>query len=387
MNFLILINIFDRTHSTIASSFIWVAHALPVILIGPFAAAGVDLNDKRKMMLFANFFQGLSILVYAALHGQFIYMSFIVVMLYSLLDQFYIPGEASTIPNIVSKKQLAQANGYFFMTSQASGILGFVFAGLLGDFLGFTQTMFLGAIFLFLAAVLVYKLPNIPPSKFNLGKNFEDKFKIQFNIMIEGFSFIRNNKRVLYPFAFLIILQVYLAIIITTLPSIGYELIKSKTSHTGLFVILPAGVGAFIATNRVSKRLSSKTTRKKKIVEDSMLHSAILFVSAPIIVSIFGGVFSQIFLVAVFFFVGYNFVCSLIPTLTFLQTNTPKKYLGRVFGNYWFVAYSATLLPVIFSATITEILGPRAILLLIGVSAMAIYTFSKLKLEKIALNI
>jgi MFS family permease len=59
MNFLLLIRLYERTGSSIATSFLWVAYALPAILIGPIAAASVDLFDRRKMLIAANLMQSI----------------------------------------------------------------------------------------------------------------------------------------------------------------------------------------------------------------------------------------------------------------------------------------------------------------------------------------
>jgi MFS family permease len=63
MNFLLLIKLFNETSSTIATSFLWVAYALPAIFIGPIAAASVDMLDRKRVLLITNLMQ--SILVFS----------------------------------------------------------------------------------------------------------------------------------------------------------------------------------------------------------------------------------------------------------------------------------------------------------------------------------
>lgn len=89
MNFLLLLRLFEKTGSTIATSFLWVAYALPAILIGPFAAAS---------------------------HRTSLFLIYGVALAYSFLNQFYVPAELATLPSVVKKKVLPHANGLFFLT-------------------------------------------------------------------------------------------------------------------------------------------------------------------------------------------------------------------------------------------------------------------------------
>src|SRR3989344_9589902 len=98
MNFLILTYLFEKTSSSIAISFLWIAYALPSILVGPIASASVDLTDKRKVLIITNFFQALLIFIYALSHQTSTFLLYAVVVLYSLINQFYVPAELASLP-------------------------------------------------------------------------------------------------------------------------------------------------------------------------------------------------------------------------------------------------------------------------------------------------
>ena len=155
MNFLLLLRLFNETGSPIATSMLWVAYALPAILIGPVAAAYVDMVDRRKMLMITNVLQSATIFMYAISHRQSLFLLYGVAMMYSFLNQFYVPAEQATLPAIVRKNHLAHANSLFFITQQAAIILGFGFAGLLSKTIGFTSSLYLCAFLLFSAFVSV----------------------------------------------------------------------------------------------------------------------------------------------------------------------------------------------------------------------------------------
>ena len=76
------------------------------------------------------------------------------------------------------------------------------------------------------------------------------------------------------------------------------------------------------------------------------------------------------------FFAGLAFVGVAIPSQTYLQEFTPYKLRGRVFGNFWFLTIIASVIPVIFSGTITEVFGVRFFLFILSAFAFSVYILS-----------
>src|SRR5258708_3864509 len=136
LNYLLLIRLYERTNSTIATSFLWVSYALPALLVGPIAAAGVDMFDRRKTLIITNLFQSLVVLLYGLIHKNSLFLLYGLIIIYSLLNQFYVPAEQATLPLLVKKKLLARANTIFFLSVNAAIIFGFGFAGIFLKYLG-----------------------------------------------------------------------------------------------------------------------------------------------------------------------------------------------------------------------------------------------------------
>ena len=70
-----------------------------------------------------------------------------------------------------------------------------------------------------------------------------------------------------------------------------------------------------------------------------------------------------------------GYILASIPTLTYLQEDTPADIRGRVFGNMWFLVTIITLFPVMFSGLLTEFLGIRFVLFLIGATSLGLFTY------------
>jgi MFS family permease len=167
-----------------------------------------------------------------------------------------------------------------------------------------------------------------------------------------------------------------MSVLVVNLPAIGIEIVKTRPALAGPLVVLPAGIGAVTASIFLTKLLARKI-RKQKIVHASLVVLASTFMIVSLLLPIIPFWLGRFVLIASFFGAGMAFVGTLVPTITFLQEKTPEALAGRVFGNFWFVTTALTVLPVIFSATITEILGARLMLFSIGMATIVVYIVSK----------
>jgi MFS family permease len=84
-----------------------------------------------------------------------------------------------------------------------------------------------------------------------------------------------------------------------------------------------------------------------------------------------------------FLIVGFTVVGVLVPSMTYLQEETPEKLLGRVFGNFWFLTTVVTVLPVLFSATITDLLGIRWLLIILSFITILIMAIFRERTQKL----
>lgn len=382
LSFVILIRLYEITNSQIATSLLWVAYALPAIVIGPFTAAIADLVDKRKLLMIANILQCLIVLSYGLFFvDKIIFFAYIIVFLYAFLNQFYVPAEAAAMPLFLPHDKLAQANGLFFITQQSALLLGLGVGGLLLESVGFRPTILIASFALLIAFFSVSFLPTqkIKPRS---SLSFEAKVEEFFRSIAEGYRFIKNNKVVLLPFTLLLGFQVVIAVIVMSMPPLAEKIVMIKPTSAGLVIALPAGIGAMFATGVVSRLLANKV-RKKKIILSS------LFVFSVVIALI--SVLPQISLHPLRIFVstllfgvtGFLVVSILVPSITFMQEKTPKDLLGRVFGNFWFLTTITTIVPVISSATVTEVFGIRTLILALSAFCFAVFVVSNYKVKEI----
>jgi MFS family permease len=375
MNFLFLTRLFNVTGSSIATSLLWIAYALPAIFFGPVGAVTVDLVSRKKMLMITNLLQALTIFLYIFSQDQTIFLLYCVVLAYSFFNQFYVPAESAYLPSAVDKKLLPQVNSLFFVTQQASLVIGFGVAGFMQEFLGFQGSLIICAVMMFLAFISTSFLPEIVVSK-KIDWSFENTLKTLFNSIIEGYDFIKQNKGILFPLLLILGIQSGLAIITVNLPLIAHQILNIPVSFAGISIVVPAGIGAVLGSVYVSKMLKAKM-RKKMLIEYSLavVSFALLFIGIgvafmPIILRV---VTTSLLIILV----GFGFVGISIPALTSLQENTPIGLRGRVLGNMYFLTTIITIFPVLFSGAISEIFGVRMLLSIIAVGLLLVFIYAK----------
>jgi len=371
MNFLLLARLFTVTGSSIATSFLWISYALPAIFLGPIGAASVDFVDRRKMLMITNLLQAATVLIYIFTHQSSIFLLYFVVVAYSLLNQFYVPAEAASLPSLVSKQHLPRANSLFFITQQVALVAGFGLAGVIQRIVGFNSSLIACGAFLFIAFISVTFLPKLSPGK-KVPKDLEKIITEFFASILEGYRYIKGNKRILFPLLLFLGIQVSLAIIVVNLPAIGSQILKVAINYAGILVVVPAGIGATLASVYFP-RLLRQGMRKKKLIEISLGILAFSLTGIIFLVPYLPTGLRVIVNPLLVVLAGLGFVGVNMPTLTFLQEVTPLELRGRVFGNMWFLVTVITIFPVLFSGVITEFFGVRTLLTLMAVGTAVVF--------------
>lgn len=376
MNFLIIVKLFESTGSSIVSSFIWIAYAIPAIIAGPIGAAWVDMADKKSTLMITNFLQAMTILFYALVGDYYLFLSYMVVMVYSFFNQFYIPAEAASLPSVVRREDLARANGLFFLTQQASILVGFGAASVLRETVGFEFAFIIAAVSLFIAFISVSFLPQMSTRK-QTFKHFEDEVGKFFERIAEGYHFIKDNKRILLPFVLMVGLHVAVSVTAVSLPVIATEILKIRASSSGYIVVIPAGIGAILSTIFIPEII--KKVRKRDFIEKSLLVVSFIVWGIAFGVPYFHPSIKVGVAMMLFALVGFAAAGIFVVSQTYLQEKTPSELMGRVFGNFWFVATIATIIPVPLLATVSDLLGVRAPFFILGLGGFAAYILALTK--------
>src|SRR5438874_6763152 len=120
------------THSTVMVGFAIVSFTLPAVPFSLLAGVYVDHLDKRFVLWVSNALRAVAtgLIVLALLWNPHTVLPiYFLTFFISLVTQFFTPAEASAIPLLVSKKDLAPALSLFNITLTIAQALGFLVLG------------------------------------------------------------------------------------------------------------------------------------------------------------------------------------------------------------------------------------------------------------------
>ncbi len=357
ITFFILTTIFEITKSTVAVSLMWLAGSLPAIIFGPFSGAVVDNMSRRKLLMFSALSQAvvvLSLLFYA----HRVFLLYIVVFVYWFLDQVYYPSQQATAPSLVKKHQLPVINALFLLTQQVSIVVGFGLGGVMLSLLGRVPTIVFASVNLGLASLIVSRLPHDHPGERMLEKGIASFFQD----FVEGYKYIKERPQILSTIGTIIGTQVVITIISTSLPGFAREVLGISLNDASVALIVPAGIGAVIATFFLPSIL--KKTPKHQVIQFGW------FVGSISLLLLFGLSFAGLsrLLLAIPSAIGLGIAATsiIVPAQSLLQEKTPDHLRGRVYGQLGFLLILSTTIPLIASAAIADVFGVGALMGFIG---------------------
>ncbi|MCX6726047.1 MAG: MFS transporter [Candidatus Shapirobacteria bacterium] len=372
INFVLILHIFNQTGSTVAVSLFWFFWALPAIFLGPFSGTLIDLFGTRRILILTNLVQSLIILLYLLVRNT-IWPIYSIVFLYSISNQFYAPAEAATLPGVCPKKLLTVGNSLFLFTTYVALIFGFGLAGPLIKLVGPQIPFLLGSILLICAATAVWLLPKANFSK-PLGKFDTKKLQEFLGKLNEGYRFIKTSQVVLFPLLLLVFSQIIITMLFVLGPALVVKILGTPFINISQNFILPGGLGAIVGMVLAVKLL--KKSRKRYLITSGLFLSSFVFFSLALIVPHFTDAFKVIGQITLGFLAGFSFSIFTIPTQTLLQEKTPIDMRGRVFGVLGFLITIASVLPVLFAATVGEILGEVWMILILAIIVFSLGIFS-----------
>jgi len=370
INFTLVLIIFEKTSSTAAVSLIWFFYAIPALILGPFSGAVADLADKRKILLITNFIQSLIVVGYLMFKVR-VWIVYSLIFLYSLFNQLYLPAEGATLLFLLPKNLYPIANTLFMFTTNITFLIGFALAGPMIRILGKEKIFLVAGFCLFLAACSAWFLP----------KNIRGEKKKAFNPVMffkkvkEGYVYIKNTPFVIFPLVLIIASQIIVGILGVTVPIYAKEILNIPVVDAGLAVISPAGVGALIGGLLATKKLTQKV-RKKVIISSGLGFASFSFIFLGLVISFLSPNLRIIFSTIFTFFLGMAFVFLVIPSQTFIQTVTPQKLYGRIYGVLGFLITLASIVPILIIGTLVDLVGIRIILIIIGLSTLGVFLIS-----------
>jgi MFS family permease len=188
--------ILDLTGSAAVFSTILAISTIPYILFAPIAGLLADTVNRKKIMVYLDFFStallGMySIILFSGNDNSIIVGS--VMFILSIIYTLYSPSVTASIPQIVEKEKLASANGIIQQVGAIVNLVGPIAAGLLYSFVDIKIIVVINAVSFLLSAILELFL-HIPDLE--IKEKFKNPMLQSLKEMKKSFIYLKEKKKI-----------------------------------------------------------------------------------------------------------------------------------------------------------------------------------------------
>jgi MFS family permease len=151
--------VYRLTGSALSVGLMLIAAVLPSIAIGLFAGVLVDRFDRKKIMLVSDLLRALlSFLIpFMVVRNQL--WLYGIVMLSSMVGQFFNPAQESILPEIAGEKELSAANSLMAISGFASTAMGFALCGWITSRYPLHWAFYLDALSFLFSTLCIWQIP------------------------------------------------------------------------------------------------------------------------------------------------------------------------------------------------------------------------------------
>lgn len=314
---------------------VMLARLLPSILFGPIAGVLADRYERKKVMMLAHLSRGV---MYAAVPlFPVLWVIFAIAFAIECLSLLWAPAKDAIIPNLVPRRQLANANSISLVTTYGTlplgGVLFTALAGLavaIGNGVDFfaknpeALAIWLGALTFFYSARMVSGLEDRSPSatrakaagprKLSLGETFQE--------IRDGIRFLRAHPLIRAMTVGIVMAFAGVGAVIALGPVFARYSVNAGTTGFGILVIA-LGIGMGIGMG--SMNLLTRVIDREWMFIGAMLGAAgslFLLAAMPSIA------LAALFTVPMGMGVGLAWVTG----YTMIQENVSDEFRGRTFS-------------------------------------------------------
>lgn len=346
------------TESALALGLVGLARYLPLLLLTVHAGHMADRHSRVKQMLFARSLTGVAIFTLGItsyldlITANIIYLSCIAL---GVAQTYGMSASAAVVPNLVSKRELAQAMtvtaaGREFCTIVGPALGGFIYI------LGASTLYFSSFALVLVSLFVIFLMPPIPQIKETRKTNLAE--------LLAGFTFVWRTKQVLGSIS-MDMLAVLIGSVTALLPIFAKDILETNSVGLGFLRSAPAA-GALLMSLYLAKNPIRRAAGHK-------LYAAVAVFGLGTI----GFGFSESFALSMLmlFILGAADMVSVVIRSTLVQIETPDTMRGRVSSvNSLFIGTSNHL-GEFESGVLAALVGAAPAVLIGGVGTLLITAF------------
>ena len=376
-NYTVLLILADRTHSPFVQAQFFAALTLPAFIFGLIAGPIVDMVSRKSLMLVVDFILGILFLMYA-FAGSSLFILIIIAFLSSSAARFLIPSQAATIPLIVGKGILSQANALFLFTLMGSVVLGYIIASPIIELFGGLGTggerapFLLSSAFVIIGFVLLAGLKKIKAVMPEVPKG--TIFKKTFHLFWQTVGEVTSNQKVSLPILLLIFVELNIGILSVVFLEYVRRYLRLPLTAVSMVLMMPLIFGLISGVAMLSK-IQGRFGYRRSIYM-AVLGIGLLFFVLGVLPVLgrwdLGIVLIRFFSVIAAFVTGILVVIIAVQGRTILQMNSDIKMQGRIFSFLDVMIAIVTPVPVLLIALTADRISLPGTFVFMGIGTITV---------------
>lgn len=382
VHFTLVVQVFQKTGNNFFVGIMLALLSLPSIFISPIAGAFADTVNRRTIFIIANTFRGLlAIAVIFSLQspGLLILLAFLI----TVASTFFVPSEQASIPELVSKENLVEANSLFTLSIYGTFLIGFTAAGPLLEYGGDVLAMTVALVTFGIATVLHISLPNLDEHLKQGGTELVERVKTQhvWRTMLSGLRYIASQKLLLFIIiqaAFIFSIE---RAVIALAPALAQDVFKLGIAEISFYMITPLAIGTVVGVFVVAKL--KHTHSLLSLIRAGLIVDALTLIGLPLyhnyievlahIVPFLGSVLvAKGYIVFVAFVSGLADVMIIVSTQTLIQRVVASEKRGRVFAGLNMIMNLFGVPLVLIMTVMADVINLSVVLVSFGVAALLV---------------
>lgn len=324
-------------------------------LFGPLAGSLADRVDQRTLMIGCDLGQVLLFGAMAVFMPSFPVL-LILVGLSSLLATLFAPAGRSALPLFVAHHDLPTANALLGTGINTSLALGPALGGILADGLGVQSVLWLNVLSFLGSAVLLYRLPALPPAPHENGK-----VESLWANTRSGLVYLAGHKM-----ARAVVVSLFLVVAFAALDNVALVFLARDVFHTDEagYGLLSSVYGLGMVLGPVALLRSRRSFNARSALLIGVVLTGLGELAAGIM-PWFG------LAVLVQGIAGIGNGLENVANDTLIQQTVPRAMLGRVFGTVSTSAFIASALAYAVGGFLLDWTSPQAVFVIAGSGVLA----------------
>jgi MFS family permease len=365
-----------------AISMVILAFSLPSVLFGPLAGVMADRWDRRLLMAAMNALRAVSVISFLIINpewhvGWMLATVYFLTFVFGIAGQFFAPALGASIPSLVPRQQLIQANALFNLTFTAAQLIGFATVGpVLAKVLGLDRLFELTAVIFVICTGLVLTVQQKDQAKRRAedvaALGAEASRKVLADVK-EGLTYILNDPYLIKAITYLTISQSTFLMVAALGPTFITMEIGLPKEDIG-YLVGPAGLGILLGVLAVP--YGARRFERNVLIDTALTVAGVMLLFLALSPSALdlmwsGGAAPNGIKTAVAAFfaslLGMANAFVLVPSQTLLQERSHERIRARVYATFYAISNSVSFVPIFFAAASADLFGVTEVLTAVAI--------------------